>query len=425
MKYIIWGAGKRGKWASLFLGSQNILAFIDADEQRVGQIYCGKKIISFKEIGGFPDCLIVVTPLNGSEAIEKYLVEHNFYKYVKLDDLPMYMPCDEQDEFSIIPSYERDKSYGLIGVNIFTIYLYQKMKETQTKVEIALYGNLHADLIDFLGNYIEFSTIDNVEKNADEIIVLNEKIQKLLRVESITADKFTIERLLPMNHELLEYKNIHKGKRCFIVATGPSLSINDLNRLHEHGEICISMNRIFNIFPRTQWRPNYYMIGDKEMIEDLSDQIADLRLPHKFVSSEPKSYWKNSKSKDSIPYKILTRGYIDKMPFFSENIEKGICHGTTVTYVCIQLAVYMGFSEIFLLGVDFNYSNDLYDTKNHFEGCDTIDNKIRLNRIYPERVLLAYKKAYEYCQNHDCNIYNATRGGKLELYKRVNFDELF
>lgn len=39
----------------------------------------------------------------------------------------------------------------------------------------------------------------------------------------------------------------------------------------------------------------------------------------------------------------------------------------------------MGFEEIYLLGVDFNYLPDIYDPKNHFEGCDTPENKIRLN----------------------------------------------
>lgn len=183
----------------------------------------------------------------------------------------------------------------------------------------------------------------------------------------------------------MKFKDIHKGKRCFIVATGPSLRVQDLDKLHENGEICISMNRIFNIFDKTQWRPDYYMIGDMEMIEDLSEQIADLKLPYKFVATEPKSYWENPKSKGSISYKLLLRGYIHNTPQFSANVEKGVCHGTNITYLCIQLAAYMGFSEIYLLGVDFNYTPNVYDAANHFEGCDTPQNRIRLNPIYPEK----------------------------------------
>ena len=223
----------------------------------------------------------------------------------------------------------------------------------------------------------------------------------------------------------MKFKYIHKGKRCFIVATGPSLRVQDLDKLHENGEICISMNRIFNIFDKTQWRPDYYMIGDMEMIEDLSEQIADLKLPYKFVATEPKSYWENPKSKGSISYKLLLRGYIHNTPQFSANVEKGVCHGTNITYLCIQLAAYMGFSEIYLLGVDFNYTPNVYDAANHFEGCDTPQNRIRLNPIYPEKVQLSYEVAKQYCDREQIHVYNATRGGKLEVYDRVDFDTLF
>ena len=221
------------------------------------------------------------------------------------------------------------------------------------------------------------------------------------------------------------YDGISLCSKTKQVASGPSLRVQDLDKLHENGEICISMNRIFNIFDKTQWRPDYYMIGDMEMIEDLSEQIADLKLPYKFVATEPKSYWENPKSKGSISYKLLLRGYIHNTPQFSANVEKGVCHGTNITYLCIQLAAYMGFSEIYLLGVDFNYTPNVYDAANHFEGCDTPQNRIRLNPIYPEKVQLSYEVAKQYCDREQIHVYNATRGGKLEVYDRVDFDTLF
>ena len=290
---------------------------------------------------------------------------------------------------------------------------------------MAIYGEVHSDLINLLKEHIEFSSVDEIIKTSDEVIVLNKKDKELAAQKSITADDFTIKNLLPVKQELLKFKDIHKGKRCFIVATGPSLRVQDLDKLHENGEICISMNRIFNIFDKTQWRPDYYMIGDMEMIEDLSEQIADLKLPYKFVATEPKSYWKNPKSKGSIPYKLLLRGYIHNTPQFSANVERGVCHGTNITYLCIQLAVYMGFSKIYLLGVDFNYTPNVYDAANHFEGCDTPQNRIRLNPIYPEKVQLSYEVAKQYCDREQIHVYNATRGGKLEVYDRVDFDTLF
>lgn len=426
MKYIIWGAGRRGKWAIQFLGEENVLAFIDGNEKRIGQDFCGKKIISLKTAEElYKDYIIVLTPLEGSDEIQDYLESVHFFKFLKLDDLPMNIPCDERDEFSITLSYNRQLEYGFFEANLFTIYLYEKMQKSDTVVRIALQEDIFSDLAELLKQHITFSTVEEVVNKSDVIITSDKKSNLTGGKKYISSEDFVMANMLPEKKELLKYKDLHKGKRCFIVATGPSLKVEDLNKLHQNGDICISMNRIFNIFARTKWRPDYYMVGDTEMIEDMSREIADLKLKNKFVATEPKSYWENVAGVDSTQYKILLRGFTDKKPIFSSNIEKGFCHGTTVTYLCIQLAVYMGFSEIYLLGVDFNYTNNVYDFKNHFEGCDTPQNKIRLNTVYPERILLAYQVANKYCKEHDIKIYNATRGGKLEEFERVDFDSLF
>lgn len=426
MKYIIWGAGKRGKWILRFLGMEKVFAFIDSNKEKIGQKFCGKQVISFEEAKqSYHDCVIILTPLEGSDEIADYLESMQFYKFFKLEELPMNIPCDEVEEFSITCSICRELRYGLLGVNLFSIYLYEKMKELHVTVKIVCQENLHADLAELLQKQIRFNSFQEVVEESDELVAADEGYKRKSGHACVSAEEFVMKHLLPCREELIKFKNVHRGKRCFIVATGPSLKVADLNKLHKNGDICISMNRIFNIFDRTEWRPDYYMVGDKEMIEDLADEIANLKLQNKFIATEPKCYWNNPASKDSIPYKLLSRGIANKMPAFSEQIENGFCHGTTVTYLCIQLAVYMGFREIYLLGVDFNYTNNVYDFQNHFEGCDTPQNKIRLNAIYPEKTLLAYKAAKKYCEEHDIKIYNATRGGKLEVYDRVDFDSLF
>ena len=41
-----------------------------------------------------------------------------------------------------------------------------------------------------------------------------------------------------------------------------------------------------------------------------------------------------------------------------------------------------------------------------------------------EEVTLAYMSARNYAKEHGVKILNATRGGKLEVFPRVNFDKL-
>lgn len=427
MKYIIWGAGKRGEWVLHFLGTENVVAYVDSYKGATEDGYLGKPIITLERVKDeYKDCLLIITPLEGSAMIEQQLIAANFHTYMKLDDCPMSVPCDEQGEYSFYLNYDKSMCYGLAGVNVFTLWLYENMKKNGTDVHMLLSQELDKEISRLLQGEFDFVDEDRLREVSDMIIVSDGDFKgHEYGSKYISDDEFIMGKLSCCSAQILKYQGIHKGERCFIVATGPSLTTDDLNVLHQNKEMCISMNRIFYIFDRTSWRPDYYMIGDREMIEDMSDEIAKLPLGCKFVSTVPENYWNNLDSKDSIPYKMLLRGFVDKMPAFSPYVEKGLYHGTTITYLCMQLAAYMGFGEIYLLGVDFNYSPDVYDPKNHFEGCDTPQNKIRLNPIYPERTLLAYQSAKKYCDKHGIKIFNATRGGKLEVFERVDFDTLF
>ena len=92
----------------------------------------------------------------------------------------------------------------------------------------------------------------------------------------------------------------------------------------------------------------------------------------------------------------------------------------------------MGFKEIYLLGVDHNYTvtiNEEGETivdksaKDYF--CENYDTDIKDIVVHDMgQNTRAYRKAKHYCDNNGINIYNATRGGKLEVFPRVNFDDI-
>jgi hypothetical protein len=95
----------------------------------------------------------------------------------------------------------------------------------------------------------------------------------------------------------------------------------------------------------------------------------------------------------------------------------------------LQLAAYLGFDEIYLLGVD--HSNQFAEIResSHFEGYLT-ENEMEFYeskgmRNYRANVDLAYQKAERHALRNGFRIYNATRGGELETFKRVDFDSLF
>ena len=92
-----------------------------------------------------------------------------------------------------------------------------------------------------------------------------------------------------MNLENLH--NLHLNQTAFIVATGPSLTINDLNKLKN--EITFSCNKIYLAFNNTEWRPSYYSVIDRLVAKNNKDIIKDLKLK-KIFSSVVKPYFKES-----------------------------------------------------------------------------------------------------------------------------------
>ncbi len=236
--------------------------------------------------------------------------------------------------------------------------------------------------------------------------------------------------------ELRKFCRIHEGRRIFLIGNGPSLRAEDLDTLYINHEICFGFNSIHSIFDHTKWRPDYYGISDyygflicREMID---------KIPGTHFMWDLFKYFYPSFENDTRNYffRFIRRGYsTDEMPEFSDDVPNGLNLGYSVTYdIGLQMAAYMGASEIYLLGMDHNYIKDF--DGNHFEGYSngygTIEAKCR---FYPvqntrkgydvKRVEKAFERAKAHSEKHNYRIFNATRGGMLEIFERVNFDKLF
>lgn len=218
--------------------------------------------------------------------------------------------------------------------------------------------------------------------------------------------------------KLKRQKNKHKGERCFIVATGPSLTIPDLEKLKN--EITFSMNSICLAFNETEWRPTYYGIQDPDVYKKLKKEIDGFDVECKFIGSYIIRDVLKSENTYVFPLNLLNhnvahRKYHSK---FSDNAFAVVYSGYSITYSLIQIAVYMGFEEIYLLGADCNYSSN---SKHHFKEYGHTDPKFSEAH---DQMTAAYKVAKEYAEHHNVKIYNATRGGMLEVFERVDLDKV-
>lgn len=223
-------------------------------------------------------------------------------------------------------------------------------------------------------------------------------------------------------------KDKYRGKRCFIIGNGPSLTLNDLEALKN--EFTFGANKIYTLFDKTEWRPNAYVCVDREALRNGHETIEKIKGQYKFIEQYGKKYFKGTKKNiyycySYAPFNI--RYAIN--PIFSDDISNGMWSGQTVTFSAMQIAVYMGFKEIYLIGVDHHYRKTINE-----KGQITVDSTVQdyssliddggLGIQYIDGVSKAYKSAYIFCKEKGITIKNATRGGKLEIFDRVNLEDI-
>ena len=242
------------------------------------------------------------------------------------------------------------------------------------------------------------------------------------------------------NNEIIKLeslKNKYSGKRCFIIGNGPSLNKLDLTYLKD--EFTFGVNGIFYKTEEMGIKPTFYMVEDNHVIDDNIDNINAYDVDYKFF---PSIYKDKIKKTDNTYFFNADLGFYDAsfpyfcIPRFSKNFSKISYAGQSVTYMNMQLAYYLGFKEVYLIGMDFSYAIRKSDK---VEGATLISNEDDINHFHPdyfgkgkkwhdpkvERVGWNYENAKNTFEKEGRKIYNATAGGKLEIFDRVEYNILF
>ena len=233
------------------------------------------------------------------------------------------------------------------------------------------------------------------------------------------------EEIIKKSQEhLLAFKDKHKGDRCVIIGNGPSLNSMDLSFLRN--EITFGLNKIYLGFEKWNFLPTYYVAVNTLVIQQSIKQIKDLPCP-KFISNRGLPYLM---PQEDIAF-IKTEPKPDAD--FSVDPTKGINEGSTVTYVAMQLAYYMGFKTVILIGIDHNFE---YQGTPHQE---VISNGEDTNHFHPnyfgkgakwhlpdlKTSEECYKIAYSYYWLDNRKILDATLDGKCKIFPKVDYYKLF
>ena len=235
--------------------------------------------------------------------------------------------------------------------------------------------------------------------------------------------------------KLYSYKNKYPKKRCFIIGNGPSLTVSDLELLKD--EYTFGCNMLFRLFDQTDWRPSFYCVSDSNYAKNAGQDLADNVHEQVFILRDAYKKMKQ-KPKNLIYVNDIFREEHYKM---RGNPMAYCMVKATVLTLIIEVAAFMGFEEMYLIGVDCTnpHASNGHFTANYVDKSivnmelKRISNRLKINNITVDtagqhivnRTIAVYEKIKHYMDKKKTfTIYNATRGGDLEVFERRDLDEV-
>jgi hypothetical protein len=229
-------------------------------------------------------------------------------------------------------------------------------------------------------------------------------------------------RLAKSQRGLERFHNLHKGERCFILGNGPSLNKTDLSLLKN--EFTFGMNRIYLLFPEMGYVTSYFVSINTLVLEQCAEDIQSLSMP-RFIT------WRGRQWFDDEVYFLDTDYTLPAE--FSSDITRRIFEGSTVTFVAMQIAYYMGFDEVILIGVDHSFSTKGQPNEtvvsagadpNHFSK-DYFAKGFKWQLPDLEASEEAYQLAQTAYSENGRRILDATVEGNLDIFPKVVLEDLF
>jgi len=250
------------------------------------------------------------------------------------------------------------------------------------------------------------------------------------------------------NDDNLIFKNIHKGQRCFILASGPS--INEMDLLPLQNENCIAVSSFFHHKDINTIRPKYHVLAPLHPPFDFNEaEIVFNGLEKNYnysidlfvgTNAFPYSYIEYIKMKPTkhivhpINYQyspqLNDKNRDDESVW---DITQNPFSVRTVVFSAIQIAVYMGFKEIYLLGCDHDFLQRIgqYEGRHFYESSKSFSDEKHLKQFNLEKMFLghyntwsAYRNMKEHLEPKGIKIYNASKKSMLDVFERVDLDSI-
>lgn len=221
------------------------------------------------------------------------------------------------------------------------------------------------------------------------------------------------------------FRDLNKGEQCVILANGPSLSRMDLGQLKQ--QKTIGMNRIYLNFQAMGFQTTYHIAINELVLQQFGSEIASLTMP-KFINWNCRGLL----PKEKMPHYLrFSLGLSDK---FESDITRQLSSGGTVTFAALQLAYFMGFARVILVGLDHRFATA--GTPNQVQARDETKDESHFHPAYfppgsrwqlPDlhRSELAYALARQAFEADGRQILDATIDGACPVFEKAEFSSLF
>lgn len=241
--------------------------------------------------------------------------------------------------------------------------------------------------------------------------------------------------LLDRNRELA---GRHAGRRAFVVGNGPSLSRQDLGLLA--GELWFVSNGFWRHPVLEKVQPVALALCDPAYFSGAprwDAEFAGIRgAIREGLFLVPRPAHGTIQQRGLLPgdrtYYCEFFGSMARLAGFSYDLAGPLPNCQTVTLFSIMIALHMGCNPIYLLGMDHDFLVNPARASHFYQGDQVPASDDRYEDWPYDRLLEAvlnmwkgYRNLKAVAEGHGKRILNATAGGYLDVFERVQFEGLF
>lgn len=188
------------------------------------------------------------------------------------------------------------------------------------------------------------------------------------------------------------------------------------------------MNRAYLMYEQWGFTPSYYVCSNPLVIEQFREDIKQLPIP-RFVNFASRGYFRGEVEDQRLMYLRVAFSLRDR---FRPDATKPISSGGTVTFTCLQLAFFMGFHEVVIIGMDHTFMEkgipskiEVRQTARDESHChpDYFPKGIRWQLPDLLRSEVAYRLAREAFERDGRRIVDATDGGRCDIFEKKSLTE--